>query len=54
MRKNFFTQRAVNLWNSLPEKVVGASLSDMFQRELDVALAAKGIMGQGEKAGVGY
>eukprot|EP00061_Rhincodon_typus_P016366 g44550.t1 len=43
MRKNFFTDRVVNLWNSLPQKAVGDSLLDMFERELDVVLAAKRI-----------
>ena len=54
MRKTFFTQRVVNLWNSLPQKVVEASSLAIFKRELDVALVAKGIRGYGEKAGTGY
>ena len=54
MRKNFFTWRVVNLWNSLPQKAVGASSFDMFKRELDVALVTKGVKGYGEKTGVGY
>ena len=53
MRKTFFTQRVVNLWNSLPQKVVEASSLAIFKRELDVALVAKGIRGYGEKAGTG-
>ena len=51
MRKNFFTQRVVNLWNSLPQKAIGASSLDMFKRELDVALVAKGIEGYGREGG---
>ena len=54
MRTFFFTQRVVNLWNSLPQKVVEASSLAIFKRELDVALVAKGIRGYGEKAGTGY
>ncbi|XP_055492473.1 uncharacterized protein LOC129697841 [Leucoraja erinacea] len=51
MRKTFFTQTVVNLWNSLPQNVVEASSLAIFKRELDVALVAKGIRGYGEKAG---
>ena len=54
MRKTFFTQRVVSLWNSLPQKVVEASSLAIFKRALDVALVAKGIRGYGEKAGMGY
>ena len=54
MRKNFFTQRVVNLWNSLPQKAVEANSLDVFKRELDIALRANGIKGYGEKAGMGY
>ena len=54
MRKTFFTQRVVSLWNSLPQKVVEASSLAIFKRALDVALVAKGIRGYGEKAGTGY
>ena len=43
MRKNVFTQRVVNMWNSLAQKAVEASSLDMFKRELDMALVAKGI-----------
>ena len=54
MRRTFFTQRVVGLWNSLPQRVVEASSLAIFKRELDVALVAKGIRGYGEKAGTGY
>ncbi|XP_055492007.1 uncharacterized protein LOC129697443 [Leucoraja erinacea] len=45
MRKTFFTQRVVNLCNSLPQKLVEASSLAIFKRELDVALVARGIRG---------
>ena len=54
MRRSFFTQRVVSLWNSLPRKVVETSSLAIFNRELDVAVVAKGIRGYGEKAGTGY
>ena len=54
MRKNFFTQRVVGLWNSLPQRAVEASSISIFKRELDIFLQAKGIKGYGEKAGMGY
>ena len=54
MRKTFFTQRAVNLWNSLPQKVVEDGSLAIFKRKFDVTFVAKGIRGYGEKAGMGY
>ena len=54
VRKNVFTQRVVNLWNSLPQRAVEAKSLDGFKRELDRALGASGIKGYGEKAGTGY
>eukprot|EP00061_Rhincodon_typus_P007593 g29439.t1 len=54
MGKNFFPQRVVNLWDSLPQKAVGSSSLDIFKKELDMALGAKGIKGYEEKAGMGY
>ena len=47
VRKNFFTQRVVNLWNSLPQRAVEAKSLDGFKRELDRALGASGIWGEG-------
>eukprot|EP00061_Rhincodon_typus_P009045 g32207.t1 len=43
MRKDFFTQRVMNVWNSFLRKAVGASLLDIFKRGLDIAFVAKGI-----------
>ena len=54
MRKNFFSQRVVKVWNSLPQKAVEASSLDAFKRELDRALKDSGVRGYGEKAGTGY
>ena len=54
VRKKLFTQRVVNLWNSLPQRAVEAKSLDGFKRELDRALGASGVKGYGEKAGTGY
>ena len=35
MRRNFFSQRVVNLWNSLPQKGVEAKSVDIFKAEID-------------------
>ena len=51
VRRNFFTQRVVNVWNSLPQKVVEAKTLCDFQKKLDIALGAKGIKGYGGKGG---
>ena len=32
---NFFTNRVVNLWNSLPEDVISASTVALFKKSLD-------------------
>ena len=53
VRRNFFTQRVVNVRNSLSQKVVDArSLSDL--KKLDIALEAKEIKGYGGKERSGY
>ena len=44
-RKYFFTQRAVSLWNSLPQDVVIASDLDAFKRGLGRFLEEKSITG---------
>ena len=35
MRGNFFANKVVNLWNSLPDNVVTAPSVDSFKRRLD-------------------
>jgi len=50
-RRNFFTQRVVNLWNSRPSEAVEATSLNVFKARLDRALNSKGIMGYGERAG---
>ena len=51
MRRNFFTQRVVNLWNSLPSEAVEATLLNVFKAKIDRFLNSKGIKGYGEQAG---
>ena len=34
----FFTNRVINLWNSLPEKVVCAPTMDFFKNQIDIHL----------------
>ena len=51
MGRNFFSQRVVNLWNSLPQKTVEARLLSVFKTEIDRFLINKRIKGYGEKAG---
>ena len=53
-RRNFFTQRVVNVWNSLPQNVVEAKTLSDFRKKLDIALVAKGIKGYGRKWGSRY
>jgi len=42
LRRNFFTQRVVNVWNSLPQNVVEAKTLRDFTEKLDRALGVKG------------
>ena len=35
MRRNFFSQRVVNLWNSLPQKAVEATSQWIYLRQRD-------------------
>ena len=51
MRRNFFTQRVVNLWNSLPVEMVEATSLNIFKTWVDRFLTDKGIKGYGEKVG---
>ena len=45
VRRNFFTQRVVNAWNSLPQNVIEAKTLSDFEKKLDIALGAKGSKG---------
>ena len=36
VRRNFFTQRVVNVWNSLSQKVVEAKMLSDFKKKLDI------------------
>jgi len=38
IRKNFFTERAVKLWNRLPGEVVESPSLEMFKKCVDIAL----------------
>jgi len=38
IRKNFFTERVVKLWNWLPTEVVEASSLEVFKRHIDAEL----------------
>ncbi|CAM5105037.1 unnamed protein product [Natator depressus] len=44
-KSKFFTQRTVNLWNSLPEEVVKVRTIPGFKRELDKFMEVKSING---------
>ena len=35
IRKNFFTNRIINTWNSLPENVISAKNTKIFEHRLD-------------------
>ncbi|XP_072437775.1 uncharacterized protein [Chiloscyllium punctatum] len=54
MRRNYFTQRVVAVWNALPQRAVEAQSLDSFKKELDRALKDSGVKGYGDKAGTGY
>ena len=51
MRRNFFSQRVVGLWNSLPQRAVEAGTLSVFKTEIDKFLISRGIKGYGERAG---
>ena len=51
LRRNFFTQKVVNLWNPLPSEAVEATLLNVFKARIDKFLNSKGIKGCGERAG---
>ena len=54
VRRKFFTQRMVNVWNSLSQNVVEAKMLSDFKKELDIALGAKGVKGYERKGRSGY
>ena len=49
VRRNGFTQRVVNVWNSRPQKVGEAKTLSDFKNKLDGALGPFGIKGYGGK-----
>ena len=51
MRRNFFSLRVVNLWNSLLQKAAKAGSLSMFKAEIYRFLISKGIKGYGAKVG---
>ena len=50
-RRNSFTQRVENVWNSPPQNVVKTKTLCDFKKKLDIALGARGIKGYGGKGG---
>ena len=52
MRRNVFTQRVVNLWNSLPSEAVEATSLNVFKAMIDKYLNSKGrVMVSGRVSG---
>jgi len=51
MKGNFFSQRVVGLWNSLPQRAAEARSLSVFKMEIDKCLIARGIKGYGERVG---
>ena len=57
MRKHFFSQRVVSLWNSLPQRAVEAGSLDAFKREHEIGLlkiAESGDMGRRQERGTDW
>ena len=54
LRRNFFSQRIVEVWNALPQRAVEANSLHTFKKELDRYLVDRGIMGYGDRAGTRY
>jgi len=57
LRRNVFTQILVNLWNSLPQKAVGAESLNIFKKEMGRLLDSKGVKrvwggGGGQECGI--
>lgn len=40
IRKNFFTEKAIKLWNGIPREVVDSPSLKVFKKKLEVALRA--------------
>ena len=51
LRRNFFTQRVVNLRNSLPSEAVEATSLNVFKARIDKFLNSNGIKSYGERVG---
>ena len=49
MRRNYFSQRGVNLWNSLPHSAVESESLNGFKKEIDIFLIKKGIRDMGNR-----
>ena len=52
MRRNYFSQRVMNLWNSLPPRAVESESLNGFKKVIDIFLIrkrVKGIWGTGEE-----
>ena len=47
MRGKFFTQRVVNVWNTLPGEMVGAGTIAAFKGHLDKDMNRMGMEGYG-------
>ena len=54
LRRNYFSQRVVNLWNSLPQSAVDAGTVSKFKEELDRFGIGKGLKGYGEKERISH
>ena len=45
-RRNFFTERIVDIWNGLPSDIVEANLVNSFKNKLDKCF---GLQGRGKR-----
>ena len=44
LRSHFFSNRAVDLWNKLPEDVVSATTTNQFKNKFDTHFAGKDLL----------